>query len=243
MMYSAAYDIRYFHHTRSPQLPCFTRWKDIVIPPFVHAATLRKHFEAQEISRTILASFSGSIRSRILAYSGGVRQTWLQQFANNEKVLVLNVDPLPVHSSDAARADYKKNFVTQMLSSIFCLCPPGWARWSPRIVEALMLGCIPVIIGSPTQVKAMVMPFEDAGVDWTSFALFVSHHDATHGIDRVLSAVPARKIQQMQSAVAQAWTHFEYLKLLYENHLRGRRGTIHWLIAALKRRLPYSMGV
>ena len=238
MMYSAAYDISYFHRTRSPQLPCFTRWKDIAIPPFVHAATLRKHFKTQDSQRTILASFSGSIRSRILAYSGGVRQTWLRQFVDSKRVLVSNVNPLPADSTAATKADYKKNFVTQMLNSVFCLCPPGWATWSPRIFEALMLGCIPVIIGSPTQFKSMFMPFEDAGVDWTSFALFVSHHDATHGIDSVLSAVPARKVKRMQAAVSQAWSHFEYLEPLYENHLRGRGGAIHWIVTVLSRRLP-----
>ncbi|KCV71486.1 hypothetical protein H696_02431 [Fonticula alba] len=31
--------------------------------------------------------------------------------------------------------------------SRFCLCPPGFYEWSPRPLEAMMLGCVPVIFG------------------------------------------------------------------------------------------------
>ena len=243
-IYSAVYDISYFQHTRSAQLPCFIRWKDLAIPPFVHATTLRKHFMTQEIPRTILASFSGTIRSRILAYSGGLRQTWLKQFMDSKRVSVVSAEPPSAHAGAAIKADYKSNFVTQMLRSVFCLCPAGWATWTPRVFEALALGCIPVIVGSPTtHTRAVAMPFEDAGVDWSSLALFISYRQATRGLLEVLDAVPTRKVHQMQAAISRAWTHFVYPERLYETHSRRGGGAMHWVIEHLRKRLPSSLRV
>ena len=229
---------------RNAELPCFIRWKDLPIPPFVEVMTLRKQFMTQEISRTILASFSGTIRSRILAYSGGLRQTWLKQFRGSKRVSVVSAEPPPAHAGAAMKADYKSNFVTQMLQSVFCLCPAGWATWTPRVYEALALGCIPVIVGSPTaHTRAMAMPFEDAGVDWTSLALFISYRQATHGLLEVLDAVPSAKVRQMQAAISRAWTHFVYPERLYETHSRQGGGAMHWVIEQLKKRLPSSLRV
>lgn len=39
------------------------------------------------------------------------------------------------------------NFVSRALkTSKFCLCPKGHKAWSPRVMDALWFGCIPVFL-------------------------------------------------------------------------------------------------
>eukprot|EP01147_Barroeca_monosierra_P002094 gene2094-5148_t len=54
-----------------------------------------------------------------------------------------------------------------MANSIFCLAPRGRAVWSPRLVEALRVGCIPVFIADQTH-----RPFDDV-LDYNKFSVSV----------------------------------------------------------------------
>lgn len=38
----------------------------------------------------------------------------------------------------------QKNMYSEMRSSVFCLCPPGFGQWTQRFYEAVRLGCLPV---------------------------------------------------------------------------------------------------
>ena len=67
-------------------------------------------------SGAALASFSGTIRSRILAYSGGLRQTWLKQYMYSKRVSVVSAEPPSAHAGAAIKADYKSNFDTLLFS-------------------------------------------------------------------------------------------------------------------------------
>merc|ERR1711972_49547 len=51
-----------------------------------------------------------------------------------------------------------------MASSVFCLIPKGIGTWTHRLYEALLAGCIPVILSD-----MMKMPFPD--LVWDSFSL------------------------------------------------------------------------
>lgn len=44
----------------------------------------------------------------------------------------------------------------------------GWAPWSPRLVEAMVFGCIPVIIADDS-----ILPFTDA-IPWEENGVFLN---------------------------------------------------------------------
>jgi hypothetical protein len=47
----------------------------------------------------------------------------------------------------------------------FCLCPPGYADWSPRLVDAIVAACVPVLFQTSTR-----RPF-DQWLNYDSFAV------------------------------------------------------------------------
>ncbi|KAH8492726.1 hypothetical protein H0E87_022094 [Populus deltoides] len=53
--------------------------------------------------------------------------------------------------------EHPATYYEDMQQAVFCLCLLGWAPWSPRLVEAVIFGCIPVIIADD-----IVLPFADA---------------------------------------------------------------------------------
>lgn len=62
-------------------------------------------------------------------------------------------------------------YQSEIVRSVFCLCPLGWAPWSPRLVESVALGCVPVIIADGIR-----LPFESA-VNWPEISLTVREKD------------------------------------------------------------------
>lgn len=62
-------------------------------------------------------------------------------------------------------------YQSEIVRSVFCLCPLGWAPWSPRLVESVALGCVPVIIADGIR-----LPFESA-VKWPEISLTVWEKD------------------------------------------------------------------
>ncbi|KAL5565795.1 hypothetical protein UlMin_028959 [Ulmus minor] len=62
-------------------------------------------------------------------------------------------------------------YQSEIVRSKFCLCPLGWAPWSPRLVESVALGCVPVIIADGIR-----LPFPDA-VRWPEISLTVPEKD------------------------------------------------------------------
>lgn len=62
-------------------------------------------------------------------------------------------------------------YQSEIVRSVFCLCPLGWAPWSPRLVESVALGCVPVLIADGIR-----LPFESA-VNWPEISLTVPERD------------------------------------------------------------------
>ena len=80
---------------------------------------------------------------------------------------------------------------SEMARSLFCLCPLGWAPWSPRLVESVLLGCIPVIIADNIR-----LPFPGV-LRWPDISLQVAERDVA-SLEAVLDHVVATNLTTMQ---------------------------------------------
>lgn len=82
-------------------------------------------------------------------------------------------------------------YQSEIVRSVFCLCPLGWAPWSPRLVESVALGCVPVIIADGIR-----LPFADA-VKWPEISLTVAEKDVGK-LGMILEHVAATNLTTIQ---------------------------------------------
>lgn len=90
-----------------------------------------------------------------------------------------------------------------MRAAKFCVAPPGFASWSPRFVEALMNGCVPVIVADNIE-----LPFEPA-VDLNSMVIRVREAN-TPELGDILKAVPREVLEAKSKAVHALRNRFVY---------------------------------
>ena len=132
--------------------------RTIVIPPFAHLKCFHQGLPRVSFEKRQKTLFAGTVHHRWRmgnrVYSGGIRQFLFRKFAH-----------LPEFNFHEGFYD---NYCKDLFQSKFCLCPPGWWKWSPRLVEAILAGCIPVILTS-----SLSHPFESK-LDFEKLALFVN---------------------------------------------------------------------
>ncbi|GLJ50553.1 hypothetical protein SUGI_1077050 [Cryptomeria japonica] len=95
---------------------------------------------------------------------------------------------------------------TGMRSSMFCLSPAGDTPSSARLFDAIVSGCIPVIVSDELE-----LPFEGI-LDYRKVALFVSSHDALEPgwlID-YLHGIKPNQVKEMRSDLAKFSKHFQF---------------------------------
>ncbi|KAJ4959390.1 hypothetical protein NE237_026501 [Protea cynaroides] len=154
----------------------------IIIPPYVPPNRLQSHLVPQNTPRSIFVYFRGLFYENKNDpqrghYARGARASLWENFKNNHLFDISPERPITYYE-DLQRA-------------VFCLCPLGWAPWSPRLAESLIFGCIPVIIADE-----IVLPFSDT-IPWKEIGIFVAEEDIPK-LDTILTSIPPKVIVQKQ---------------------------------------------
>ncbi|CAM6105316.1 unnamed protein product [Calypogeia fissa] len=189
--------------------PC-QQAESIVIPPYISPQSMQKYsapVEQQE--RRILAHFRGKLELHPKNVSGqfyskGVRTVMWQKFRKNRRFLV--------------RRKRLQGYQLEMLHSKFCLAPLGWAPWSPRIVESVLYGCVPVIIADN-----IALPYSNV-IDWPSISITVRERDVGK-LDQILRHVAATNLSTIQENL---WREENRRALVYTQPLV--QGDASWQI-------------
>ncbi|KAK4286418.1 hypothetical protein QN277_002976 [Acacia crassicarpa] len=157
---------------------------NVVIPPYVSPQSLRNTLEKEPVNRRrdIWVFFRGKMELHPKNVSGRyyskqVRTEIWRKF-NSDRRFYLQRQRYEGYQSEIAR-------------SVFCLCPLGWAPWSPRLVESVALGCVPVIISDGIR-----LPFPRA-VGWEEISVRVAEKDVGK-LGRILEEVAATNLSQIQ---------------------------------------------
>ncbi|TXG73783.1 hypothetical protein EZV62_002362 [Acer yangbiense] len=120
-------------------------------------------------------------------------------------------------------------YQSEIVRSVFCLCPLGWAPWSPRLVESVALGCVPVIIADGIR-----LPFSKA-VNWPEISLTVAEKDVSK-LGMILEHVAATNLTSIQKNL---WDPSVRRALLL--HDQDQEGDATWhVLRALSEKLDRS---
>ena len=111
---------------------------------------------------------------------------------------------------------------------MFCLCPEGWAHWSPRFFEAIQTGCVPVLFPSDDG-DTNELPFARL-VDYASFVVYV-RPTRIATLQATLHAVAADRagLRRRQRAV------WKYRSMLDWTDI-GTEGAFHTLLSEVAAR-------
>ena len=176
----------------------FTPHKDITIPPDLTGYKFPSVYElspSDRPERKWLGHFGGTVLpinltdERGSRYSKGVRQYIKEHYSND-----------PDFKITGTRVT---SYIEDMMSSKFCLCPEGWHAWNPRPYQAILLGCIPVLLSEEIE-----LAFEDA-IDYSKFMLRV-HPREVSKLKTILAAIPDYEVDAMRREMERVWRLFSY---------------------------------
>ncbi|CAK9146685.1 unnamed protein product, partial [Ilex paraguariensis] len=143
----------------------------------------------------MLGGLSPSQRSVLVFFAGGlhgpIRPILLEHWENkDEEIQVHRYLPKGV------------SYYTMMRKSKYCICPSGYEVASPRMVEGLYMGCVPVLIKDN-----YVTPFSDV-LNWKTFSVIIPVKDIPN-LKKILMGIPQKQYIKMQRRGMQVRRHFE----------------------------------
>ncbi|KAG6714662.1 hypothetical protein I3842_05G213200 [Carya illinoinensis] len=169
--------------------------KDLILP-YVPNLDLcdAKCLEESYSKRTTLLFFRGRLKRNA---GGKIRAKLVAELSGARDVII---------EEGTAGEGGKEAAQNGMRRSIFCLNPAGDTPSSARLFDAIVSGCIPVIISDELE-----LPFEGI-LDYRKIALFVSSSDAVQPgwLLTFLKTVSPAHIREMQQNVAKYARHFLY---------------------------------
>ncbi|KAI9117370.1 hypothetical protein K1719_011536 [Acacia pycnantha] len=160
--------------------------RDVPLPEFniqgsiLNSPTPNHHLR----NRSVLAFFAGGAH-------GNIRETLLHHWKDKD-------NQIQVHEYLPEGIDY----YALMDRAKFCLCPSGYEVASPRLVEAINAGCVPVIVSDYYE-----LPFSDV-LDWTKFSLHIPSEKISE-LKKILLGVSERRYLKLQQRVVKVQRHFQ----------------------------------
>ncbi|GAX80495.1 hypothetical protein CEUSTIGMA_g7933.t1 [Chlamydomonas eustigma] len=177
---------------------CFTPGKDLVLPSFKWPA----HYQhspligATPMKRDILLFFKGDVGLRREAwYSRGIRQrlhrlSQQQGWRTKYNIWI------------GASEEIGDGYSVFLARSKFCLVAPG-DGWSSRAEDAMLHGCIPVIIMDEVQTIYETL------LNWPSFSIRMNERDLDK-LPEILLSVSGEKVAKMHRSITRVWNRFAY---------------------------------
>ncbi|MED6156687.1 hypothetical protein PIB30_016622 [Stylosanthes scabra] len=164
----------------------FKPMKDVSLPEInLLTGTIDGYLGGPSASkRPVLAFFAGGLH-------GPIRPILLEHWEDKD-------EDMQVHKYLPKGVSY----YTMLRKSKFCLCPSGYEVASPRVVEAIYTGCVPVLISDH-----YVPPFSDV-LNWKAFSVEVPVKDIPR-LKEILLSISPRQYIRMQRRVGQIRRHFE----------------------------------
>ncbi|CAI9774236.1 unnamed protein product [Fraxinus pennsylvanica] len=167
--------------------------KDLILP-YVPNVDLCDSKCFSDSKRNTLLFFRGRLKRN----AGGKIRAKLMTELSSAKDVVIEEGSAGETGKAAAQSGMRK--------SIFCLSPAGDTPSSARLFDAIVSGCIPVVISDELE-----LPFEGI-LDYRKIALFVSSGDALQPgwLLTFLRSVSPAQIREMQLNLAKHSRHFLY---------------------------------
>ncbi|XP_022743713.1 probable arabinosyltransferase ARAD1 isoform X2 [Durio zibethinus] len=169
--------------------------KDLILP-YVPNVDLcdRKCLSESESKRTTLLFFRGRLKRNA---GGKIRSKLVAELTTAKDIVIEDGT-----AGEGGKAAAQKG----MRRSIFCLSPAGDTPSSARLFDAIVSGCIPVIISDELE-----LPFEGI-LDYRKIAIFVSSTDAVQPgwLLRFLKGISSTQIREMRKNLAEYSRHFVY---------------------------------
>ncbi|XP_010671116.2 probable arabinosyltransferase ARAD1 [Beta vulgaris subsp. vulgaris] len=169
--------------------------KDLILPyvpnlDFCDASCLREN----ESRRTTLLFFRGRLKRNA---GGKIRSQLVSELSGANDVVIEEGT-----AGEAGKAAAQNG----MRKSIFCLSPAGDTPSSARLFDAIVSGCIPVIVSDELE-----LPFEGF-IDYRKMAVFVSSSDALRSgwLLTHLKGFSPSDIKEKQKFLAKYSRHFLY---------------------------------
>ncbi|KAL2250708.1 probable glycosyltransferase At5g03795 [Sesamum indicum] len=143
----------------------------------------------------LIGGMPPSERSVLVFYAGGIhgyiRQVLMDQWKDKDPDIQIH-EYLPKNMS----------YYSMFRKSKYCICPSGWEVASPRMVEGLYMGCVPVLLKDH-----YAKPFNDV-LDWSTFSVDVPVNQIPD-LKKILTAIPQEQYQEMQKTGILVRRHFE----------------------------------
>ncbi|KAL0370109.1 UNVERIFIED_CONTAM: putative glucuronoxylan glucuronosyltransferase IRX7 [Sesamum angustifolium] len=148
----------------------------VVIPPYISPETVRATLEKSPAAGPVTFSCFSGVKWKSIPRMKVRTEIW-RKYGGNRRFYL--------------RRHRFAGYQSEIVRSTFCLCPLGWAPWSPRLVESVALGCVPVIIADGIQ-----LPFPSA-VPWAEISLTVAENDVDN-LGKILEHVATTNLTSIQ---------------------------------------------
>ncbi|MCO5558257.1 hypothetical protein L7F22_011836 [Adiantum nelumboides] len=169
--------------------------KDVVLPYVPNVEPCDHHCMVQRVARRKTLLF---FRGRLKRNAGGKIRSKLMSVLKDEPDVVMEEGT----AGDTGRTAAQNG----MRSSVYCLSPAGDTPSSARLFDAIVSGCIPIVVSDELE-----LPFEGL-LNYRKIVIFVASSQAVQPgwLTNHLRSISSKQVSRMQSQLVKLSKHFEY---------------------------------